>query len=419
MSTPSPPLSRTRRRLLALLVLAVVGTAAWRLVVHAAAWSHYNRAREALDRDDPRTARRHLARCVATWPDSAETHFLAGRAARLDGDHAEATRHLDAAARLNWVPEAIGLERALVRAATGQFVHVEGLLVKCVKGDHPDSALILPVLAAEYMRQARWEEAHFAAKMWTDRKPESAKGWAVRGETLEMLRRKQDSVEALRTAVKLNPADRATRLRLARMILEAREPAAEAAGHLEALDEPGRGDPEVRIQLALCREAQGKLDEAAGILDRVIADHPPDARALHYRGRLEMNQGRPAAALPMLRRAVEADRSMVDALYSLFQCLQQTGPPEAAREAEARWKEATEDLKRVPELSKRLTASPRDPDLRRELGELLLRNGRDADGLQWLESALREDPKHAPTHAVLAAYYTRIGRPDLAARHRP
>jgi Flp pilus assembly protein TadD len=218
--------------------------------------------------------------------------------------------------------------------------------------------------------------------------------------------------------VSLDPADRRTRLALARMLLEAREPADEAAGHLEALDEPGRGDPAVRVQLALCREAQGKPDEAASLLDRVIADHPPDAKPLHYRGRLEMNRGRHADAVGFLRRAAEIDRSEVDILYSLFLCLQQTGPPEAAREAEARWKQTDADLKRVSEVSRLISASPRNADLRREMGELFLRNGRDADGLRWLESALRENPDHAPTHAALAAYYTRVGRPDLASRHR-
>jgi Tfp pilus assembly protein PilF len=414
-----PPLSRGRRRLIALVVFIAAGVGVWRLVVHASAWSHFSRAREALDRDDPAAARPHLARCLGTWPKSGETHFLAAQAARRDGDLTAAIHHLDDAARLNWVPDAITLERALIRGASGQFASVEGLLIRCVLDNHPESPHILPVVAHGYMGEARWIEADRAAQMWTDRKPESAKAWAVRGEILERLLRKQECVEALRTAVKLNPADRRVRFTLARVLLDAREPADEAAGHLEALDEPGAGDPAVRVQLARCREAQGKPDDAAAILDRVIADHPPDAKPLHLRGRLEMNRGRAAAALPFLRKASELDRSDVDMLYSLFLCLQQTGPPEAAREAEARWKQTDADLKRVADLSRLISASPRNPDLRREMGELFLRNGRDADGLRWLESALREDPSHAATHAALAAYYTRTGRPDLAARHRP
>ena len=418
---PPPPrtLSRRQRLLVAALLLALLGVGAWRVVVHASASVHFTKARAALDGDKPADARPHLDRCLAVWPESAETHFLAAQAARRDGDLVAAARHLDEAARLNWVPDAVALERALVRAQFGQFASVEPLFLRLIAADHPDSPHVLAVVVPAYMAEARWVEAEWMAKKWTELRPESARAWATRGDILERLLRKQECVDALRKAVGLNPADRSTRLALARMLLAAREPADEAAKHLEALDEPGRGDPAVRVQLALCHEAQGKPDEAAALLDRVIADHPPDAKALHCRGRLEMNRGRHAAALPFLRRAAEIDRSEVDILYSLFLCLQQTGPPDAARDAEARWKQADADLKRVSELSRLISASPRNPDLRREVGELFLRNGRDADGLRWLESALREDPDHAPTHAVLAAYYTRTGRPDLAARHRP
>ena len=69
-------------------------------------------------------------------------------------------------------------------------------------------------------------------------------------------------------------------------------------------------------------------------------------------------------------------------------------------------------------MSRLISAAPRDPEHRREMGELFLRNGRDAEGLRWLESALRQDPDHAPTHATLAAHYEKAGRPDLAAGHR-
>jgi Flp pilus assembly protein TadD len=74
-------------------------------------------------------------------------------------------------------------------------------------------------------------------------------------------------------------------------------------------------------------------------------------------------------------------------------------------------------LKRAAELARAISASPHDPELRREIGELFLRNGRETEGVRWLESALRARPDHAPTHKVLAAYYERIGRPDLARQH--
>src|SRR5262249_47600856 len=148
---------------------------------------------------------------------------------------------------------------------------------------------------------------------------------------------------------------------------------------------------------------------AAEILDRVITNPGADARAWQHRGRIEMTRGRPREALRFLRRSAELDPSDRETLYELFQCLQQVGTPAEAREAEERWKKCNADLTRVGELTPMIAASPYDPELRREAGELFLRNGREAEGLQWLESALALDPGHAATHRVLADHYDRTG----------
>jgi tetratricopeptide (TPR) repeat protein len=415
MSTPTR--SRGRRAIIAVVVLVAAGMGLWRLVVHFRAVTAFNEARAHLAGNNPAAARPFLERCLTTWPQSAETHFLAAQAARRDGDLPAATRYLDEAARLNWVPEAVTLERALITAQNGDLPRVEPLLVHCVKSEHPESQHILAVLVPLYMAHARWVEAEMLAKKWTELQPEFARAWATHGDILERLLRKNESVESLRTAVRLDPNTPRTKLTLARMLLQAREPADEAARLLESIDTPGPGDPEVRLQLALCREAQGRPDDAAGILDRLLAEHPPTASTLHARGRLEMNRGRHAQALEFLKRAATLDRSDVDLLYTLFLCLQRTGPPAEAQLAENRWKEATADLKRVAELSKMVSASPRNADLRREIGEIFLRNGRDRDGLRWLETALMLDPEHRPTLGVLVEYYQRIGRPDVAANY--
>jgi uncharacterized protein HemY len=102
----------------------------------------------------------------------------------------------------------------------------------------------------------------------------------------------------------------------------------------------------------------------------------------------------------------------------LFQCLQQVGSPAEAKSAEERWRQCEADLKTVAELATAISRMPRDPDLRCKMGELFLRNGRVADGLNWLNSALREQPDHGPTHMALASHFEKTGQPDRAATHR-
>jgi tetratricopeptide (TPR) repeat protein len=419
MSGANVPPGRFRWRRVArvLVLLALVAVAVWQARVHGSAWDHLKQGRAALRRDDPEDARRHLERVLETWPRSAESHFLAARAARQLGDLDAAMNHLREAERLGHAKPDIDLEHDLILAQSGQLAKVESGLMKCVNDGHADSAQIAAVLVPIYLADFRIVEAERLTARWVEQRPESVKAWTYRADVLERLRRTQEAVDALRELVKLVPEDRSARLNLARMLLETRQAPDEAAGHLEWLLEADPNNPAVLIQLAACREAQGRVDEAAGILDRVIAGPTRAPQAFHYRGRLELNRGRPAAAAPFLRQALELSPSEPGLLYTHFRYLQQTGTPAEIREAEERWRRCEADLTRVGELARAISASPQDPDLRREIGELFLRHGKTQDGVRWLESALRIRPDHAPTHRVLASHYQRNGRPDLAAYH--
>ncbi len=61
--------------------------------------------------------------------------------------------------------------------------------------------------------------------------------------------------------------------------------------------------------------------------------------------------------------------------------------------------------------------SPHDAGLHYELGMIAFRSGSPKEGLRWLESALREDPRHLPTHRSMALYYQKAGQAGRAARH--
>ncbi len=420
MTTAGDPNRVSARRwpVLACCLLTAAAVAAWAIRAEMAARSLLSDAKAALASDDWAAARPLLDKYVAAKPSDPEGRFRAAQAARRAGDIRAAEDHLDAAEERGWDAAGLAAERALIRAAAGDLRSVEAVLWREL-ADHPEEvAYVLPVLVPALMREFRWVEAAGLAEEWTRLRPNVAPAWGAKGEILERLRQKNNAVLALREAARLDPEDRRVRLSLARMLLETRQAPDEAAGHLEWLRQADSGDAAVVIQLAVCREAQGRPDDAATLLDGVIAKQPAESKAHYYRGRLELTRGQPTAAVRHLRKAAELDRSDVETLYSLFLALQQTGPPEAAAAAEERWKKADADLKRVAELAKVVAATPHDPDPRREMGELFLKNGRERDGLRWLESALRERPGHATTHQALAAHYEKAGDPALAARHR-
>lgn len=397
MSNPtvSDGTSRRQRVALVVMLLALFATALGLAWPHLTAWSNLQQGKASLD-NDPAAAREYLDKCLTTWPSSSEAHFLAARAARQCGELGEATRHLDEAARLGWTVPEVAAERALLQA---EFDSLEAL-------------------ARALMADFRWPEAGQVVKRWLELQPDAPKAWVYQGQILERLRKLKPAVDAFRQAVRLAPDDRRAELDLARLLLESRQAPEEAAGHLERLNRVDPRNPTVLVQLAACREAQGRVEEAVVLLEQAIAERPNEPKASYFRGRLELNRGQSAAAVGYLRRAAELDPSDQEALYSLVLALTSVGTPEEIRAAQERWRRCDADLRRVAEVGRLIVQSPDDPDLRREMGELFLRNGRDQDGVRWLQSALLKRSDHTPTHRLLAEYYQRTGQPALAAQHR-
>ena len=83
-------------------------------------------------------------------------------------------------------------------------------------------------------------------------------------------------------------------------------------------------------------------------------------------------------------------------------CLIQLGKNEEGAQLQAQAKRAQEDMTRITDLTKMLQARPNDPDVRCQIGTMLLSFGEEREGRLWLESALRFDPQHAAARKALA-----------------
>lgn len=394
--------------LLLLLALALPG---WWIFGQVQAWRRFRAAETALAREDPQTAWQHLEACIAAWPSSGQVRFLAARAARRAGKLSEASRRLTEAAERGWVEEAIDLERALLRAQTGELAAVENYLHYCLKNDHPDSLLILEVLTPLYVQRFDLAKGDYCIDHWLELGPESAAPWRYRAILAEKNQARSEAVKAYRKVIEFGPAQPADRANLARLLLAINKPAEARPLLEELLREDPDGLKERRL-LARCYLGLGRNDEARGLLAGVLRATPDDAEALHLRGRLELEASRPEQAAVFLSRAARLQPFDREVLYSWLRCLRVVGPAEEARRCEERLKQVEADLDRVRKLAKEVMARPDDPELRRQIGEIYLHNGQEEDGLRWLGSALAGRPDHPPTHLSLAQYYQRKG--DLA-----
>lgn len=380
--------------------------------------AHFKAARAAAGRRDFARARQELAKCIALAPDRADARLLAARTARRMGDYAEAEKQLKECQRLKAPVEAVKLERALLRAQRGEVEDVEKYLTTAVKKGHPDRVLILEALARGYLASYRLPDALRTLGLWLGKEPKDAEAFYWRGEVFRQLSRAEKAVADYRLAIELDPQHDRARLRLAEGLLQSGD-AEEALKHYQRLQKRRPKDAAVRLGLARCAVEMGKTDEGKKILDRLLADEPRNAAALSERGRVALQEDQAAAAEKWLRQAVALAPADYTANYRLAMCLSLPGKDEEFRKQLARVKRIQEDVERLQTIIRTtLPESPTSPAVRHEGGMILLRLGRDAEALRWLAAALRLDPRHKPTHRALADYYTRIGKKELAAKHR-
>jgi predicted Zn-dependent protease len=411
---------RRRRGALALFLLAlVIGVGGWLTGRHIWAEYHYRAARRALERYRLPEAQQHLDQCLQVWPSSFEVRLLAAQTARRLGDLEAAERHLACCQEIRGAlsPE-VGMEQTLIRAQRGGMDSVTPYLRSLVEQNDPATPLILEAMVKGYMRAFRYGDASFLLNVWLDRWPDDIEAHLFQANVCEQIGPEQEAVNHYRKVLELDPEQEEARLRLAILLIHRAVPA-EALEHLERLAEKRPGDPYILSKRAHCLLALGRPQEAEETADRILAEDSRYRPAVSIKGAAALALNRPAEAEHWLRQALAMDASDYQVQHWLARSLWEQGKDEEARSAEDRLRVLTADGQRIREIIQvDINKSPNDPALRTEIGNIFLRAGSEREGVQWLYSALRQDPKYIPAHRALAAYFERIGEPARAAPHK-
>jgi tetratricopeptide (TPR) repeat protein len=409
---------RPRPSLVILILLGLIGLGGTLAGRSIWGWYHFQEAERALVRRDFEQAQAHLERCLLVRSSSPETHFLAARAARCAGHCDDAERHLNESQRLGELPERVRLERALLAVGRGhRSPRIERELQYLVEQDHPDSVLILEVLAKFYMKSYQMRLALACLNRWLEREPENTQALMWRADTHERLLMYQDALKDWDQVVAIDPQHDEARQRLAEGLVEANQPAA-ALAHFEYLARRQPEDTKVMLGLARCRHLLDQLEEAQKLLDALLLASPNDAAALRERGRLALETGRPGEAEQWLRKAWDLAPYERATTYVLFVSLTQLGRFEEAKEFLDKLEVIDKKLDSLKGITRAISDNPGDAALRHQAGLIFLQTGQAKEGLRWLNSALQEDPGYRPAHQALMDYYESIGDEEQAALHR-
>jgi tetratricopeptide (TPR) repeat protein len=358
-------------------------------------------AEQALAAREHARAREILERYLSERPSDTHARVLAARAARETRAYREAREHLRRCRADGGESEPISVEESLIDVALGDERPMAALRERA-KQDDDLALVILEVLVQHDLNTYQLGSALDGFTRYLSRRPDDLHALLGRGFVWERFLNFADALVDYRKAVDAHPENDRARLKLADTLLIAGTPD-EALTHFRWLAERWPERPPVRLGLARCHRRLAQPDEAAKILDGLLAEFPKHWEPMWERGELELEQGRPATAEPLLRKASELRPFDRRVQYAMYRCLLRLDRNAEAETFDARVKRIDADLARLSAVRNEVMDRPNDAALRCEGGLLFLRNGERDEGLRWLQLAVRIDPECEPARAALAA----------------
>ena len=421
---------RLRRRVLFGVLALLLGVAAWwgpefreaaaLSTIHGAIADHdWTRAESLLRAGIPAAAEPNgpWARAAA-----AQRHYLLGRVARRQRRFAEADRAFEKAAALGWSAEAIARQRLLARAQRGEVRAVEEEISGRL-ADGADDAFAedcYEALAEGFIDAYRINDARECLDFWSRWQPGNPLPSFWMGVIEERYERPVMALEYFTKALAMNPRDHESRIRVARLELDMAK-LDDAQRHYRECLEARADDPRAVMGLADCLLRSGDRAAARDLYhDALTTDLTAEqaAVALTELGQLALEDGDVARGAVLLDQAVTVDPRFTRARLSLAGTLLRLGDEAGATLERETAQRLASRQRRLATITYEMLSKPDAPELRAEAGTILLEEGFEQEGLQWLESALRIDPEHGPSHRVLADHYASLGDLDRAATHR-
>lgn len=350
-------------------------------------------------------------------PNHPDLNLLDLRMARKLGDLAAFAERLKALQQQPALTEQLALEVLLLKAAAGELDELERQLsTLLITGTEPDEVCESFVLGC--LLNYRLPDAESVVDVWLADFPDDPRAHFLSGRLLQHRENLPAAREAYQRAVDLGhgPAGYA----LTEILTENQE--FEAAVQNAALLEKRLYDPQPALVMqARVLRAMQCFSEARGRLKKAATSSPDAARtAWRLVGEpAEEADGNVVIELAELDLAegalVEAERGFREVLarnpqrwkvrHSLATALRLQGKlPEAAEESE-KYSATMLALRECDRLIDHLRREPEDVAARYQVAETLMDHVSERQGVVWLQTVLRYDPDHRPSHERLAQYF--------------
>ncbi|HEV3021570.1 MAG TPA: tetratricopeptide repeat protein [Pirellulales bacterium] len=413
------------RRLLALVLLAVV---AWLGVPPAMVGIHLFRARQSFDEIDVDAAIASLHR--AEWWQShfpiasrrAEVQYLLGAAYRRSEHFGRAHERFGRARELGYQEMDVARQELLMQFQMGYVNDTEITLATSLLRGTSDSEAedVYEALVTGYLSEFRVQDAENCVNYWLLWRPDSLRGHLTRAHFLGSISDTVRLKAELREVLKIDPKRVRERLALAESLVSETN-VDEALVECEICRRLAPGDPRVHLRLGVCLYHKGRPEEAKRELEAALAaglDPTRQLEALTILAQLAAGSGDFETAVRHYTESVKLRPNDAPAEYGLGTCYSKLGKDDLAKPHLDRAKRLTQQSDRLAVINQHLALDAGNVDLRLEAAAIMVDWGREADAASWMLSVLRCDPTRREANELVAAFYEKHGKTDLAKQHR-
>ena len=289
---------------------------------------------------------------------------------------------------------------------------------------YEQTTYLLPDDGMQFLQLARMEKvlgnnpaAMTASKRAAALMPNNADALALYGSLEGDLDNRPAAFDALRRAFALRPLDRGTVLALAYVDLRGTDSDA-AVHHLTPYLQAHPEDPEACYLMAYAllqqQSSPETLREALVYVQRAQKHLPSDSRIFSVEGKIDLRLNRPQDALLAFQDGQRVDPHSEALLQGIMTSEVRLGRTQKANATAS-------DLQQVTLRHNRIVHLEQMSDMKKistaeglELARLQEEEGQYRVAQAQLEQTMRQAPRDPRTHAALAAFLRRMGRPDLA-----
>jgi tetratricopeptide (TPR) repeat protein len=295
--------------------------------------------------------------------------------------------------------------RGFALIAAGDYAAALGQFAEALAGDSLASSRGAATgtlrRAGTALRAGLVEEALQLLSVAGELEPDRVEVHRMRGHAYLLDQQTGKAVEALRMAVRLDPADERAHLSLARALIWANDLPAAAQALTDALTAvPQSGG--ARYELGLVHRSEGRDEEAIAALVGSLVSMPLlGANSIHRMiGTLHRSRQRFDDAAAAFSRRLELIPNDAGAHLELGEVYQRLG----------------RDLEALAEFAVAAAIDPALPAAHAGAAQIHLRQGRHADAIEASRRVLALDPRHREARYTLATALIRSGRDDDGTR---